>query len=107
MNYDIFLAIEAEKDIVSIFEYVFYNDSPDKADYVYAKIKESINNLTTNPERGHIPKEFEKIGIIEYFEIHCKPFIIIYQIIYKKIMVHCVLDGRRDLEDLLLKRLIR
>jgi toxin ParE1/3/4 len=107
VHYNIFLAIDAEKDILSIFEYVFYNDSPERADYVYTGIKESINNLKSNPERGHVPKEFEKIGIKEYLEIHFKPFRIIYQINKMNIIVHCVLDGRRDLEDLLHRRLIR
>jgi toxin ParE1/3/4 len=107
MSFDIFLAIDAERDIIAIYEYIYYNDTSEKADYVYGKLKETINNLSTNPERGHPPKEFEKIGIKEYLEIYSKPYRIIYQIANKEIYVHCVLDGRRDLEDLLHKRLLQ
>jgi toxin ParE1/3/4 len=107
VSFEIFLAIDAERDIIDIYEYIYYNDTPEKADYVYRKLKEKINNLSTHPERGHPPKEFEKIGIKEYLEIYFKPYRIIYQIVNKEISVHCVLDGRRDLEDLLHKRLLK
>jgi toxin ParE1/3/4 len=107
MSFDIFLAFDAERDIIEIYEYIYHKDSPEKADYVYSKLKESINNLSNNPERGHPPKELEKIGIKEYLEIYFKPYRIIYQIVNKEIHVHCVLDGRRDLEDLLHKRLLQ
>ena len=32
---------------------------------------------------------------------------IIYQLIEKNVYIHCILDGRRDLEDLLRIRLLR
>lgn len=107
MKFDVFLAIDAERDIIEIYEYIYYNDAQVKAGYVYNKIKELIGNLSNNPERGHTPKEFENIGIKEYLEIYFKPYRIIYQIFNKKVFVHCVLDGRRDLEDLLYKRLLQ
>jgi toxin ParE1/3/4 len=107
MSFDIFLAIDAERDIIDIYEYIYFNDTPEKIYYVYSKLKEVINNLSTNPERGHPPKEFEKIGIKEYLEIYFKPYRIIFQIVNKRIQVHCVLDGRRDLEELLHKRLLQ
>jgi toxin ParE1/3/4 len=44
---------------------------------------------------------------MEFREIHFKPYRIIYQIIDKRVFVHCVLDGRRDLQELLERRMLR
>ncbi|HAJ79348.1 MAG TPA: plasmid stabilization protein [Fibrobacteres bacterium] len=107
MNFDVFLASDAESDITALYEYIFYNDSPIKAGYLYDRIKDAIDNLKSNPERGHAPKELALIGVYEYLEIYFKPYRIIYQINKKDVIIHCILDGRRDLEDLLHKRLLQ
>jgi toxin ParE1/3/4 len=43
----------------------------------------------------------------EYREIHFKPYRIIYQIVGRKVFIHCVLDGRRALQEVLEHRLLR
>jgi toxin ParE1/3/4 len=40
-------------------------------------------------------------------EIHFKPYRIIYQIVESDVYIHAVLDGRRDLQELLEIRLLR
>ena len=64
-------------------------------------------NLESFPERGHTPPELERINLIGFFEIHFKPYRIIYQILNNNVYIHCVLDGRRELQELLEKRLLR
>ena len=59
------------------------------------------------PERGHYPPELEKLGIYQYLEIHLEAYRIIYQILGPDVFVHAVLDGRRDIQELLYQRLIR
>jgi len=79
----------------------------ESAEYVFAAISDMILGLSTLPSRGHVPPELERIGIFEYLEIHSKPYRIIYQIRDVEIYVHCILDGRRSLQELLQERLIR
>lgn len=107
MTFDVFLATDAESDITDLYEYIFYNDSPAKARYVYDRLKDIVNNLKSNPERGHTSKELALIGVYEYLEIYFKPYRIIYRVQKKEVVIHCVLDGRRDLEDVLHKRLLQ
>jgi toxin ParE1/3/4 len=107
MIFDVFLASDAESDIIALYEYIFYNDSPVKAAYVYDRIKDTIHTLNHTPERGHAPKELALIGVYEYLEIYFKPYRIIYRINKNEVVIHCILDGRRDLEDLLHKRLLQ
>ena len=59
------------------------------------------------PGRGHVPPELERIGVRGYLEIHFKPYRIFYQIAGRKVFVHCVLDGRRALQEVLERRLLR
>lgn len=87
--------------------YISINDSEKKAAYVFDKIKECCQGLQAFPSKGHCPPELDRIGIKNYKEIHFKPYRIIYEIIDKSIFIHAVLDGRRNLQKLLERRLIR
>jgi len=107
MKYNVYIISDAEEDIFSIYKYVAINDSVQKADTLLENIEEIISNLSDMANRGHTPPELERIGIYEYREVHYKPYRIIYQIIESDVYVHCVLDGRRELEDLLQERFLR
>lgn len=107
MKYNIHIISDAEEDIFSIYKYVTINDSVEKAEYLIKNIEDRIYKLASLPNRGHYPPELERIDIQEYREIHFKPYRIIYTIEDTEAFIHCVLDGRRDLSDLLQKRLIR
>ncbi|MBL7136877.1 MAG: type II toxin-antitoxin system RelE/ParE family toxin [Candidatus Marinimicrobia bacterium] len=107
MKYNVYIISDAEEDIFSIYKYFTTNESVLKADTLLKNIGERINNLSDLANRGHTPPELESIGIYEYREIHFKPYRIIYQIIESDVYVHCVLDGRRELDDLLQERLLR
>lgn len=105
MKYNVYIISDAEEDIFSIYKYIATNESVLKADTLLKNIEERINKDLAN--RGHTPPELASIGIYEYREIHFKPYRIIYQIIEPDVYVHCVLNGRRELDDLLHERLLR
>ena len=71
------------------------------------KLQEICNSLETMAMRGHVLPELDRISVHDYLEIHFKPYRIIYQIFAHDVFIHCVLDGRRDLADLLQRRLLR
>jgi len=107
MKFEVFLTIDAEEDIFEIYNYVAINDSDGKALYLSGKLLETCLSLENYPDRGHLPPELERINVREYSEIHFKPYRIIYQVRNKQVFIHCVLDGRRNLQDILQDRLIR
>ena len=107
MKFAVMLIQEAEDDLFDIYGYILNNDSPAHAEYVLLKLQEACVSLDEMPERGHIPPELERIGITEFKEIHFKPYRIIYEIEKKTVFIHCILDGRRDVQDLLERRLLR
>ncbi|KHE94132.1 MAG: type II toxin-antitoxin system RelE/ParE family toxin [Candidatus Scalindua rubra] len=107
MKFDVYLISDAEKDIIDIYKYIIFNDSKENAEYVFHEIEEACRSLSSLPDRGHIPPELERIGVMNFKEIHFKPYRIIYEVMNKKVFVHCVLDGRRNLQEILEHRLIR
>jgi toxin ParE1/3/4 len=107
MKYHVFLAEDAENDILDIYQFIRLQDSAQKAEYVYGRLQQCCESLSDNPERGHFPPELEKIGVFDFREIHFKPYRIIYQICGLRIFIHGILDGRRDLQTILERRLLR
>jgi len=106
-NYEVYVIEDAERDLFDIYSYISRNDSVESAEYVFDAIQDTCLSLNTLPARGHVPPELERVGIYEYLEIHFKPYRIIYQVRENEIFIHCILDGRRSLQDLLQERLIR
>jgi toxin ParE1/3/4 len=107
MKFEIFLTKDAEEDIFEICNYVALNESIEKAEYLFENLKSTCLSLGTFPDRGHLPPELERINIKEYSEIHFKPYRIIYQLKQKKVFIHCILDGRRHLQEILQERILR
>ena len=107
MTYQVVIIHDAEEDLFDIYRYILEHDSDRAANFVLGKLEEICNSLDQLPERGHIPPELRRISVSNYLELHFKPYRVIYEIDGKKVFVHCVLDGRRDLQDLLERRLLR
>jgi toxin ParE1/3/4 len=106
-SFSVFLLSGAQQDLLQLHKYVALNDSLDKADRLMDDLQRTCSRLKTMPERGRIPPELERIGIREFRELILKPYRIIYSMAKNQVLVYCVLDGRRDLQDLLEKRLLR
>jgi plasmid stabilization system protein ParE len=104
--YKVLWAGVAEDDLKSILLYIA-KDSPTNAGTTFAKIREKASSLTQFPERGRTVPELQDQGIFLYRELIVAPWRIIYRISDKNVYVLSVLDSRRNLEDILLKRLIK
>ena len=107
MRFTVHLIEDAEKDLLDIYQYIAINDSVEQADRLLDHLEGTVQKLETFPMRGHTPPELERIGVFDFKEIHYKPFRIIYEIRKSEVFVHCVLDGRRDLQELLQKKILR
>jgi plasmid stabilization system protein ParE len=104
--YDVIWSDTSEKDLTGIVEYIAA-DSPSNAFEIFKEIKEKASRLYTFPERGRIVPELKDQGIVLYRELVVPPWRIIYRISKKTVYVLSVLDSRQNIEDTLLKRLIR
>jgi len=106
MPYKISLTNSAARDLEELDTYITQNDSPAAAEYVLGKIEEKINSLSEFPERGVYPQELSSLGIRDYRELFFKPYRIIYRIIKNTVYIYLIVDGRRDVQTLLNRRLL-
>jgi plasmid stabilization system protein ParE len=103
-TYQIIWAEVAERDLREIIEYIAL-DSPSNALEILIKLKESASSLYFSPERGRVVPELYNEGIQTYRELIVPPWRIIYRISANDVYVLSILDSRRNVEDILLKRL--
>ncbi len=103
-RYDIIWSNVAENDLKNIVQYIA-EDSPPNALEILNRIKNRASSLYTFPERGRIVLELRDQGILQYRELIISPWRILYRISEKNVLVLSVLDSRRNIEDILLKRL--
>ncbi|MBN1827961.1 MAG: type II toxin-antitoxin system RelE/ParE family toxin [Deltaproteobacteria bacterium] len=106
MPFAVLLTNDAARDLEELYNYIALHDAPQKADYVLEQIEKAFSGLSEFPERGAYPKELAALGIREYREIFFKPYRIIYRIMDKDVYVLLIVDGRSDMQTLLLRRLL-
>lgn len=106
MSNPVFLTEDAAGDLEDLYEYIFGQAGPEQADYVLERIEAALESLTASPHRGAWPNELLDLGIREYREVFFKPYRIIYRVIDKSVYVVLIVDGRRDMQSLLQRRLL-
>ena len=106
MSFKVFLTADAVQDLEELYQYIVLHDAPGKAEQVLARIEKTFNSLSETPERGVYPKELLAVGIREYREIFFKPYRLIYRIIGDQVYILLIVDGRRDMQSLLQRRLL-
>ncbi len=104
-NFSVEWAVSADLDLARIVEYIA-NDSVIDALNVLARIKEQAEALKESPNRGRVVPELASQGIYVYSEKVVAPWRLIYRIDAEHVYVLTVVDSRRNLEDILLERLV-
>ena len=104
-KYSVLWTKTAEQDLGNILDYIA-QDSPDRALEILHMIRTSASALTSMPERGRIVPELKVHGISTYRELVISPWRMIYRTEGKSVIILTVIDGRRNLEDILLERLL-
>ncbi len=101
----VFWTRTARQDLKKIIEYIAA-DSQIQAKRVYIDIKEKAANLRLFSDQGRIVPELSYYSILIYRELISPPWRIIYKADENKVWVLAVIDGRRNVEDILLERFI-
>lgn len=96
----------AARDLEDLIAFIAA-DSPTDARRVLTRLKQRAAALESHPMRGRVVPELALFGLNTWRELIIKPYRLVYRVEANQVFVLAVLDGRRDLEDLLLKRLVR
>jgi len=105
MAFRVFLTRDAERDLVELYDYIAEHDTPVKADHVLERIEQVLQQLAELPQRGTHPKELIALGIRDFREVFFKPYRILYRVVDDAVFVMLIVDGRRDMQTLLQRRL--
>ena len=106
-HYTVHLTQEVEADLLDLFEYIARKDSAESAYHVLAELEALIFSLEQHAERGHYPPELIEHGVKDYREVLFKPYRVIYEVEGTRVFVLACFDGRRDMQLLLERRLLR
>jgi toxin ParE1/3/4 len=107
MSFEVVISDDAERDLEDLYRYIAAHDSIENAERVLSAIADVGAALSAFPDRGHFPKELLAYGMRECREVHFKPYRIVYRIMGRRVVIYCILDGRRDMQRLLHDRLVR
>ncbi|NMG55321.1 type II toxin-antitoxin system RelE/ParE family toxin [Aromatoleum aromaticum] len=105
-RYEVLLTQGAEQDLESIHDYITEFDCLANANYVLDQLLEVVESLAQFPERGSYPKELVPLGIKEYRQTAFKPYRVIYRVTGSQVVVYLIVDGRRDMQSVLARRLL-
>lgn len=94
----------AINDLDEIIQFIADREGADTARRIYAKITARIETLTIHPTRGRIVPELKQFGIKDYRELIVRPYRVFFRIMKRGVGIVGVLDGRQDLEELLVNR---
>jgi toxin ParE1/3/4 len=104
-KFDVIWSNSAAKDLEDIILRLSI-DSPLNARRIFSEITTASSALYQFPERGRFVPELYDRGILQYRELIIPPWRIIYRVVEKTVFVLTVLDSRRNVEDILLNKLI-
>lgn len=104
--FDVLLTADAETDLEDLFDYIALHDSSTAANRVLDRIEKRLASLCSMPERGSHPKELLALGIRDYRQIFFTPYRLIYRVIDSRVYVYLIVDGRREMQSLLARRLL-
>lgn len=96
----------AEDDLNEIVEYYFLL-SQNYVEKIISEFEENVMSLKKHPRSGRVVPELEKQGILQYRELIQDYYRIVYEISDDKIIVHTIIDGRRNFEDIIISKLSR
>jgi toxin ParE1/3/4 len=105
-TYRVEWAAVARRDLLSILDYLA-DRNPDSAAATLKRLENGAAALKRSPARGRIVPELARLQLRHYREFIIRPYRLLYRIVGRKVLVLALFDTRRNLEDILLDRLLR
>lgn len=96
----------AEDDLNEIAEY--YNSlNQNYVEKIVSEFEKNVMSLKNHPKSGRVVPELEKQGIEQFRELIQGNYRIVYEISGGKVLVHTIIDGRRNFEEIIISKLMR
>lgn len=103
----VILTPEAIEDILEIYTYFLERDGEDHAEAIVNRLERKAYSLEKFALRGKFPEELVPFGNRKIREVQETPWRIFFRVESEEVVVLSVLDGRRNMSDVFLKKLAR
>ncbi|MCA1950117.1 MAG: type II toxin-antitoxin system RelE/ParE family toxin [Treponema sp.] len=97
---------DASDDLFDIVSYIKEKSGTTIAYEIYQRIINHVEKIDLFPESGRVVPELISIGILDIREIIEAPWRIFYRVTESEIQIISVIDGRRNIEEILYKKVI-
>jgi len=105
-RYQVLLTQGAEQDLEALYDYIAEFDCLANANSVLDRLGRVVSELVYFPERGSYPKQLLALGIKDYRQTIFKPYHVIYRVLDRQVLIYLIVDGRRDMQSLLSRRML-
>jgi plasmid stabilization system protein ParE len=106
MKFDVEFTTGARQDLLKIYRYIKAAGRPEAAIRMKDHLSEACKSLSQNPERGNVPSELDDISEMLCRQIVIKNFRINYEVIGKVVIIHGIIDGRRNIREVMRQRIL-
>ena len=106
MKFDVEFTTGAKQDLLKIYRYIKADGRSETAQQLLKTLSQVSDSLSQNPKRGHVASEFEGLNEMLCRQIVIKKYRIIYQIIGKVVIIHGIIDGRRNIRETIRQRVL-
>jgi toxin ParE1/3/4 len=97
----------AEEDISAVLDYLLTQDAVEAAADLWQRFEDAFASLKQYPARGHVPPELLEYPDKRIRELHVGVYRLIYRYFEQDVYILFVADGRRNIQDSLLERVLR
>jgi plasmid stabilization system protein ParE len=102
----IFWTADAEESFNEILEYSMEKFGESRTQKLYEKIISKIDLLSSVSLKSKLSQDLKDIGINNIYELVESPWRIFYKIQNDKVIILLILDGRRNVEEVLISKVI-
>ena len=103
-KYRVVVPPSVTKDLKEIVEY-YYEVNRGYLKKIFTKIIERIRELENLPQKGRIVPELKEHNIDAYRELIEENYRIVYRIFDEEVLLVSVIDARRNVEEVLIRKL--
>jgi toxin ParE1/3/4 len=106
MKPEIIWSKDAGDELTEIISYIKYNTGKITAKQIYEKIVNEVNRASKNAEGRRIAPLLKEFGINYIHQLNVNPWIIYYKVEKGIMEIISIIDGRRNLEEILYKKIM-
>jgi len=106
MKHIIIWSKDAGDELAEIISYIKHNSGKMTAEKISKRIINEVKRVSENPAGRRIAPLLREFGINYIHQLNINPWIVFYKVENKKMEIISIIDGRRNLEEILYKKIM-